>query len=149
MLFETVFLGNTPTEIPFGVLNRDTYVAQSNKVFNGRPTTYWFQRDINQPVLNIWPAPNAQAEYAQLIVWRHRQIMDVGTLQQEIEIPQRWYDAIVMKLASRLALEIDIVDPNLIQLLTPLAAESLRIAWDGDNDGSAITIQPYIAPYTR
>lgn len=149
LTYETVYLGNMPTEIPFGVLNRDSYVAQANQIFQGRPTTFWFQRDINQPVMHLWPAPNAQAEYAQLIVWRHRQIMDVGTLQQEIEIPQRWYDAIVMKLASRLALEIDIVDPSIIQLLTPLAADSLRIAWDGDNDGSPTTIQPYIAPYTR
>jgi hypothetical protein len=147
--YETIYLGNTPAEIPFGVLNRDSYVAQANQIFQSRPTTYWFQRDINQPILHLWPAPNAQSEYAQLIVWRHRQIMDVGTLQQELEIPQRWYDAIVMKLASRLALEIDIVDPSLIQLLTPLAADSMRIAWDGDNDGSATTITPYIAVYTR
>jgi hypothetical protein len=147
--YTTITLGNTPSEIPFGVLNRDSYVAQSNQIFAGRPTTYWFQRDINQPILHLWPAPNLAAEYAQLIVWRHRQIMDVGTLQQTLEIPQRWYDAIVMKLASRLALEIEIVDPSLIQLLTPLAADSLRIAWDGDNDGSATTIQPMIGYYTK
>jgi hypothetical protein len=149
MVLETVFIGNTPTEIPFGVLNRDTYVAQSNKVFNGRPTTYWFQRDINQPIIHLWPAPNAQSEYAQLIVWRHRQIMDVGTLQQELDIPQRWYDAIVSNLASKLSLEIDQVDVNLIPTLTQLAAASMNTAWTGDNDGSSTTIQPYIAPYTR
>jgi hypothetical protein len=149
LAYETIYLGNTPTEIPFGVLNRDSYVAQSNQIFQGRPTTYWFQRDINQPIMHLWPAPNPTAEYAQLIVWRHRQIMDVGTLQQELEIPQRWYDAIVMKLASRLALEIDIVDPSMIQLLTPLAENSLRIAWDGDNDGSSTTIQPMIGYYTK
>lgn len=147
--YSNITLGNTPSEIPFGVLNRDSYVAQSNQIFEGRPTTYWFERTINQPYMRLWPAPNLASEQAQLIVWRHRQIMDVGTLQQELEIPQRWYDAIVMKLASRLALEIDIVDPSMIQLLTPLAADSLRIAWDGDNDGSSTTIQPYIAPYTR
>lgn len=149
LTYETVYLGNTPTEIPFGVLNRDSYIAQANQIFQGRPTTYWFQRNINQPTLHVWPAPNPTAEYAQLIVWRHRQIMDVGTLQQELEIPQRWYDAIVMKLASRLALECDLVDPTLIQLLTPLAADSLRIAWDGDNDGSSTTIQPMIGYYTK
>lgn len=147
--YETIYLGNTPTEIPFGVLNRDSYIAQANQIYQGRPTTFWFQRDINQPILHLWPAPNPAAEYAQLIVWRHRQIMDVGTLQQELEIPQRWYDAIVMKLASRLALEIDIVDPNLIGTLTQLAENSMRIAWDGDNDGSSMMIQPMIGYYTK
>ena len=147
--YERVFLGNLPTEIPFGVLNKDTYTAQSNKVFTGRPTTYWFQRDRDNPILNLWPAPNAQAEYAQLIVWRHRHIMDVGTLRQELDIPQRWYEAIVAQLASGLAAEIDQVDPQLMPLLDQKAAIAMRTAWDGDNDGSSMNIQPWISPYTR
>lgn len=147
--YELVYLGNTPQEIPLGALNRDSYVQQANQIFQGRPTTFWFQRDINQPRLNLWPAPNAYAEYAQLIVWRHRQIMDVGTLQQDLDIPQRWYNAIVYKLASILCIEIDIIEPNMVQLLTPLAENAMRIAWAGDNDGSSTFIQPYISPYTR
>jgi hypothetical protein len=147
--YETIYLGNTPTEIPFGVLNRDSYIAQANQIFQGRPTTYWFQRNINQPILHLWPAPNPAAEYAQLIVWRHRQIMDVGTLQQELEIPQRWYEAIVAKLASKLAMETDAVDMNLIPMLDAKAEVALRAAWDGDNDGSPTTITPNIGVYTR
>lgn len=145
----TITLGNTPNEIPFGVLNRDSYVAQANQIFAGRPTTYWFQRDINQPVMHLWPAPNQAAEVAQLIVWRHRHIMDVGTLQQELEIPQRWYEAIVSKLASKLAMETDAVDMNLIPMLDAKAEVALRAAWDGDNDGSPTTITPNIGVYTR
>jgi hypothetical protein len=75
--------------------------------------------------------------------------MDVGTLQQELEIPQRWYEAIVSKLASKLALETDAVDMNLIPLLDAKAEQALRAAWDGDNDGSPITITPAIGCYTR
>ena len=147
--YTTVYLGNTPSEVPFGVLNRDSYVAQSNQVFLGRPTTYWFQRDINQPILHLWPAPNTAAEGAQLIVWRHRQIMDVGTLQQELDIPQRWYEAIVSQLAYKLSMEIDVVDVNLVPLLSQTATMAMNTAWTGDNDGSPTTIQPWIAPYTR
>jgi len=147
--YTTVTLGNTPNEVPFGVLNRDSYVAQSNQIFAGRPTTYWFQRDINQPIMHVWPAPNLAAEVAQLIVWRHRHIMDVGTLQQELEIPQRWYEAIVAKLASKLAMETDAVDMNLIPMLDAKAEVAIRAAWDGDNDGSPITITPNIGVYTR
>lgn len=147
--YTVITLGNTPSEIPFGVLNRDSYVAQSNQVFTGRPTTYWFQRDRDNPVMHLWPAPNLAAEGAQLIVWRQRQIMDVGNLQQELDIPQRWYNAIVDKLASLLALETDIVDANLIPVLAQNSAISMNTAWQGDNDGSSTTIQPWIAPYTR
>lgn len=143
-----IYMGDQPNEVPMGLLNRDSYVAQNNKVFGGRPTTYWFQRDRDNPTVHLWPAPNAQAEFAQLIVWRHRQIMDVGNLQQNLDIPQRWFEPIVAGLAVKLAMEIDIVDVALIPILDASAQRSLSIAWDGDNDRSITTIAPYIAYYT-
>ena len=132
-----------------GVLNRDTYVAQSNKVFQGRPLTYWFQRDIARPVMNLWPAPNAAAEQQQLIVWRQRHIMDTENLQQDVEVPQRWLEAIINGLAARVAAETPAVDMNLIPVLEQRAAISLQRAWDGDGDGSPTFINPGIGCYTR
>lgn len=144
-----IYLGNLPQEIPMGALNRDTYVAQSNKIFPGRPTNYWFQRDRQNPIMHLWPAPNVAAEHAQLVVWRHRHIMDVGALQQEIEVPQRWMEAIISKLAAAVAAETPSVDAQLIPLLEQKAMMALQEAWDGDNDGSPTYIQPYIAGYTK
>ena len=144
-----IYLGTMPQEIPMGVLNRDTYVAQSNKVFQGRPLTYWFQRDLPQPVMNLWPAPNLAAEQQQLIVWRHRQIMDTENLQQEVEIPTRWLEAIVNGLAARVGAETPAVDANLLPVLEQRAAMSMQRAFDGDNDGSPTFINPGISCYTR
>jgi len=147
--YSVITLGNMPQEIPLGVLNRDSYVQQSNQVFPSRPNSYWFQRDIPQPVVHVWPAPYAAAEQAQLILWRHRQIMDTQNLQQEIEIPQRWLEAIVNGLAARMAAETPSVDINLIPVLEQRAAISTQQAWDGDNDGSPIQINPGIGAYTK
>ena len=147
--YENVTLGNMPQEIPFGELNRDQYVNQSNKTFPGRPTSYWFQRDIPIPVLHIWPAPFLAAEQAQLVVWRHRHIMDTENLQQDVEVPQRWLEAIVNGLAAKVAAETPAVDVQLIPVLDQKAAMSLQRAWDGDNDGSPIFINPGIACYTK
>ena len=144
-----VFLGTLPQEIPMGVLNRDTYVAQSNKVMTSRPLTYWFQRDRVNPVMNVWPAPNAAAEHQQLIVWRHRHIMDVGTLRQDIEVPQRWMEAIVAGLAAKMALETPAVDIQLISLLDQKASGAMAQALAGDNSGAPSFIQPSIGAYTR
>lgn len=149
MVMSEVYLGTMPQEIPMGVLNRDTYVAQSNKVFQGRPLTYWFQRDLPEPVINLWPAPNAAAEHQQLILWRHRQIMDTENLQQQVEIPDRWLEAIINGLAARVAAETPAVDANLIPVLDQKAALSVQRAWDGDNDGSPTFINPGISCYTR
>lgn len=149
MSYAWITLGNMPQEIPFGVLNRDTYVAQSNKIFPGRPNSYWFQRDIPEPMMHIWPAPFGAAEKAQLVVWRHRHIMDVATLQQDVEVPQRWIEAITAKLAARVAAETPQVDAALIPALEQRAAGAEMLAWQGDNDGSPTFIQPAIGCYTK
>ena len=147
--YSAITLGNLPQQIPLGQLNRDSYVNQSNLQFPGRPSNYYFQRDLPEPVVNLWPAPFSAAEQAQLILWRHRQIMDTENLQQEVEVPQRWLQAIIDGLASRVAAETPQVDAALMPLLDQRAAVSMQRAWDGDNDGSPIQINPGIAAYTR
>jgi ribosomal protein S12 methylthiotransferase accessory factor YcaO len=99
--------------------------------------------------MNLWPSPNLAAEHQQLIVWRHRQIMDTQNLQQDVEIPQRWLEAIVNGLAARMAAETAIVDINLIPVLEQKASMSVQRAWDGDNDGSPTYINPGIGCYTK
>ena len=147
--FTAIVLGNLPQEIPLGQLNRDSYVNQSNKVFPGRPSNYYFQRDLPQPVVYLWPAPFVAAEAAQLILWRHRQIMDTENLQQQVEMPDRWQEAIINGLAARMAAETPAVDAQLIPILEQKAALSQQRAWDGDNDGSPIQINPGIGVYTK
>lgn len=147
--FSVIELGNLPQEIPLGQLNRDSYVNQSNKVFPGRPSNYYFQRDLPEPVVYLWPAPFSAAEQAQLILWRHRQIMDTENLQQQVEMPDRWQEAIINGLAARVAAETPAVDAQLIPILEQKAALSQQRAWDGDNDGSPIQINPGIGVYTK
>lgn len=149
MSFSAITLGNLPQEIPLGQLNRDSYVNQSNKVFPGRPSNYYFQRDLPRPIVYLWPAPFVAAEAAQLILWRHRQIMDTENLQQEVEMPDRWQEAIINGLAARVAAETPMVDATLMPMLEQKAVISQQRAWDGDNDGSPIQINPGIGVYTK
>jgi hypothetical protein len=104
---------------------------------------------VAQPVVYLWPAPFVAAEQAILVLWRHRQIMDTENLRQEVEVPRRWLEAIINGLAARVAAETPTVDANLIPALEQRAALSLQAAWDGDNDGSPIQINPGIGAYTK
>jgi len=146
--FTSITLGNSPSVIPMGVLNRDNYVNQSNLVFAGQPTSFYYQRDIPRPVVNLWPAPNLASEKYILTLWRHRQIMDTNNLQQEVEVPNRWLEAIINGLAARVCAETPSADMQLIPMLEARAATSVQRAWDGDNDGSPIQINPGIGVYT-
>lgn len=148
--FSDIYTGNMPTEIPLARLNRDDYTNLPNKVFqSNRPLQYWFDRQINQPVMHLWPIPNAQAEAMQIVLWRHRYIMDVGAMTEELEIPQRWAQAIVSMLASRLSYEIAEVDPGLIPLLETKADKDLYIAQLEERDNSPFNLAPGMSVYTR
>jgi hypothetical protein len=144
-----VILANTPNEIPMARLNRDDYVNLPNKTFEGRPLQFWCDRQLNNPVLYLWPVPSAQFVTAQVVVWVKRYIMDVGTMTQEIEVPQRWYDSIVYVLAARLAEETPSVDPQMIAILDQKAQRALLEAENEERDNSPIYLTPNIAVYTR
>jgi hypothetical protein len=147
--FSLVYLANTPTEIPLARLNRDDYTNLPNKSFqSNRPLQYWFDRQVQQPVMHLWPVPNEAADVYQIVLWRQRYIMDVGTMTEEIEVPQRWYEAVVAMLAARLALEYIEVDPSMISMLDAKAKESLYFAQMEERDNSPIMILPNIAMYT-
>jgi hypothetical protein len=77
--FSQIYLGNTPTEIPLARLSRDDYTNLPNKSFqSNRPLQFWFDRQVQRPVMHLWPVPNNAAEVYQVVLWRQRYIMDVG-----------------------------------------------------------------------
>jgi len=93
--------------------------------------------------------PNEAATVRQLTLWTHRYIMDVGTMTQQIEVPQRWYEAIVSMLAAKMALEIPEVPVDMVPLLDAKADKALYIAQAEERDASPMMIQPNISMYTR
>jgi len=144
-----VYFGNTPTEIPIARLNRDDYTALPNKFFSGRPLQFWFDRQRDQPVMRLWPVPNAAATTQQIVLWRHRYIQDVGTMVQQLDVPQRWFDAIVALLAAKLAEETPEVDVQLIPMLDAKAEKALAQAENEERDNSPIYWSPNFSAYTR
>lgn len=148
--FSRIYLANTPTEIPIARLSRDDYTNLPNKSFqSNRPLQFWFDRQVQRPVMHLWPVPDLSAEEYQIVLWRQRYIMDVGTMTEEIEVPQRWYDAIVSMLAAKLAMEYIEVDAQMIPMLDAKAKEALYYAQQEERDNSPMMILPNISMYTR
>jgi hypothetical protein len=144
-----VYFGNTPNEIPIARLNRDDWTALPNKSFEGRPLQFWFDRQRDYPVMRLWPVPNLAAETQQIVLWRHRYIQDVGSMTQNLDVPQRWFDAIVAMLASKLAEETPEVDANLMPILEAKADKALAQAENEERDNSPIYWTPNLSVYTR
>jgi hypothetical protein len=141
--------GNELTEIPLALINTDNYDTQPDKAFPGRPTEYRYDKQRTQPIMNLWPAPGPEYTYYQLVARVQRYIQDVGTLTQEIEVPQRWYLAIICELARQLGYSIPEVKAEVMPGLDAEATKQLKIAWDGESDGSNVQLRVGIGCYTR
>ena len=146
---DEVLVGNTPNEIVMARLNRDSYSNLPNKTFAGKPLQFWLDRTLNEPVMYIWPVPNESQALGQVVTYVKRYIMDVGTLTEEIEVPQRWFEAIVYLLDARLAEELPQVEPTYVQVLDQKALRALSEAEMEERDNSPIYFTPNISIYTR
>ena len=142
------FVGNNTREIQMSRLNRDDYTNLPNKNFPAnQPYQFWFDRTIPKPTVYLWPTPNDP--FIQMTVWYSRQIMDVGDLSGELEVPQRWYEAVQMNLAHRMALSLPQVQLDRIQYLEGQARIYLDQVEQEERDKSPIYFAPNISPYTR
>ena len=133
--------------IPLARLNRDDYWNLPNKQFpSQRSLQYWFDRTI-EPSMYLWPVPNNDFQMFQLLV--EKQMEDVGSLTNEIYVPDRWIASVQSTLSHKLSLQIPGVDINRIQYLEQQADKLFMQASNEERDKSPIYFQPNISYYTR
>jgi hypothetical protein len=142
------YVGNNSREITMSRLNRDDYTNLPNKNFTAnQPYQFWFNRTVPVPEIYLWPTPSDP--FVQMTVWYSKQVMDVGDLTDELEIPQRWYLAVVNMLAHQMAMELPGVDMGRITYLEGQAEKHLNLAEQEERDKSPIYFSPNISVYTR
>jgi hypothetical protein len=143
-----LYFGNNSQEIPMARLNRDDYTNLPNKNFTAnQPYQFWFDRTVPKPSIYLWPVPSDP--FVQMTVWYSRQIMDVGDLAGELEIPQRWFLAIQSMLAHQMSLELPNVAMDRIGYLEQQADKYLLQAEMEERDRGPIYLAPGIQVYTR
>jgi hypothetical protein len=141
------YVGNNSREITMSRLNRDDYTNLPNKNFTAnQPYQFWFNRTIPQPEIYLWPTPSDP--FVQMTVWYSKQIMDVGELTDELQIPQRWYLATLAMLSHQLSLELPAVPLDRVQYLETQAEKYLNLAEQEERDRSPIYFAVNINPYT-
>ncbi len=144
---DTLYLSTVNREVPLAAFNRDDYANQPAKnQLSQTPTNYYFEKLID-PQITFWPVPNDETRC--IVLYRYRQIQDVGSLTQEVELPARWYEAVTWQWAERLAYEIPGVDPARRQEVINMAERMTLEVERGEGDGSPLYIQPQIRYYTR
>jgi len=132
-------------------MNHDQYMLQPNKVAQGRPLQYWLNRQMDNPVITLWPPPSFAEILNCLYVWRSRYIADVQDVNQPIEVPRRWYEGMTWKLADSIYKELspEMTDPS----VAPAILEGLQTSWSPmmaeERDDSPIQVTFNLRRYTR
>lgn len=151
-------------DIEIGALNIDDYYDTPNKYFKSeRPNSAWLDRKIDAPVIKIWPTLNTEGFYGGTVVaLMRRYIQDPGKMTDNLEIPSRWYNGVVSRLAvvlfDTLPEDADGTAPNPLTMQArqgrrtnneAVASKSEAMMWAEERSHGPIRIAPNISGYTR
>lgn len=133
-------------------MSRDEYAEYPNKLAQGIPTRYWFERTI-PPQMVIYQTPStgqdsttANTPYF-IDYYRLRRLQDAApTTGQTADVEYRFLDALAAGLSLRLCLK---YKPEKYQILKAEAEESWAFAASANRDDSPITVSPQIQRYWR
>lgn len=64
------------------------------------PLGYYFDRTTS-PTISLWPLPENSTDT--LVYYRWRRLQDTGAAANTLDVPHRWYEAVVAGLAAKLA----------------------------------------------
>jgi len=120
-------------------ISRGEYATLPNKTTQGRPSQFYFDRQID-PVINLWSVPENSTD--QLIYYYVRRIEDADTLVNTTDMPFRFYPCMVAGLAYYLAMK---RSPDRIQLLKSVYEEEFQRAADEDEGRTPLKLQPSLS----
>jgi hypothetical protein len=145
--FDEFALVSAISDTPMTQFNRTEYAQQTNKTNSGRPSTNFYFNKTVAPTITLWPVPNTNTD--QVTLWRHRFVQDVGTLTQQIEVPQQWMEAVIWMLAARVSYEIPGVDAARRTEVIQASERFLMEAELGETDNAPIFLYSGVSVYTR
>lgn len=143
-----IFFGNTPSEIVLEPWNLDEYNSMPNKTSPGQVINYYQQRDLVASRLLVWPVPNQAAAFDQLCVWVRENLIAVADINQELDVPRRWYDAVTAMLARRLCRSLPEADFSRYDMLKMEETEAVELAEGEERDPSPTNFDMGLSAYT-
>ena len=117
-------------------ISRGEYTTLPNKTTQGRPSQYWFNRQID-PVINLWAVPENSTDV--LIYYYVERIEDAGVYTNTSDLPFRFFPCMVAGLAYYLAMK---RAPDRIQMLKTVYEEEFQRAADEDQGRTPLKLQP-------
>ena len=134
-----VTLRRNGTDYEVERISRGEYATLPNKTTQGRPSQFYFDRQID-PVINLWTVPENSTD--QLIYYYVRRIDDADNLVNTTDMPFRFYPCMVAGLAYYMSMK---RAPERVQLLKSVYEEEFQRAADEDEGRTPLKLQPSLS----
>jgi len=117
------------------------YLDIPRKTQQGRPTQFFVNRQRENPLIYVWPAPENSTDI--LVYWKMRFVQDAGKLSNDPDMPRRFFPALVAGLAYYLALNRGMQFPlDRLGILKAEYEEQLEHATYEDRERATLRIVP-------
>lgn len=135
--------GGIPTDISLNRISVSTYANIPTKDQTGRPYQIYVNRATNSPQITLWPVPDSSTTYT-LAYWYLKRMDDAtNPVSQTIEVPFRFYNALVAGLSYHIALKKPEAAER-VSMLKALYDEAFALAADEDRDRSSDRFVPFL-----
>jgi hypothetical protein len=131
---QEIFFNNNTYDYTISNVSRYEYNTYPNKYLQSRPTVYYLDRKIT-PILNIWPT--AAPQYNCIFYSYKKMMQDVGLYSDTIEIPAKFYPALIWGLSWSLAVKFN---PQLADMFENKYQQAFIIATTEDSESTSITV---------
>jgi hypothetical protein len=126
------------TDYEMDRISRTDYFNFPNKTDQGRPSQFFFNRQIS-PVITLWQSPENSTD--QIVYYYVRRLEDADTMVNTGGVPFRFYPCMVAGLAYYMAMK---RAPDRLQILKAVYDEEFQRASDEDRDRVPLKLQPSV-----
>lgn len=124
------------TETPMTLLSRQEYMKYvSDKDIEGRPYSYYFDKQLDNPVLYVYSEPDNLKEHIRLDYLRT--LEDIDATSDNLYFPDEWLEALTYNLAVRLSSAFG--KESKLSVIAPLASQFLDDAMRADSEDDAVS----------
>lgn len=131
---------STQADLTITRISVSTYATIPNKLTQARPIQVWIERLQPNPRITVWPVPDNTQPY-QFVYWRLRRIDDAGNGVNTMDLPFRFYTAMVAGLAYYMGMKIPGAMDRL-QVLKQQYDEAWELASTEDREKAAVRFVP-------
>lgn len=134
--------GGVSSDITLNRISVSMYANIPTKDQRGRPYQIYVDRATSSPNITVWPVPDSSTTYVLAYWYLKREDDATNPVSQTIEIPFRFYNALVSGLSYHIALKKPEASER-VSMLKDLYDEAFQLAADEDRDRASVRFTPF------